>query len=197
MPEAEWQRRFYDEDTFGRATGRVRDSVEAMRLVARSLDAGVTEAQILTAVESRRRRFELALTCIEPATLEALDRLRAADIRTAIVSDAGADDIECWQQSPLASRIDAVVFSCDVGVCKPHAGIYRHALAAIEAHPAAAMFVGDGGSNEHHGARALGMATVLVTRLLATWWPDRIESRRPHADWEFDDVAAFVAALDL
>jgi FMN phosphatase YigB (HAD superfamily) len=61
-----------------------------------------------------------------------------------------------------------------------------------------AIFVGDGGSDEHAGARALGIGTVLVTRLFAFWWPEKIESRRvPDVDWEFEDVPAFVEALQL
>jgi hypothetical protein len=39
------------------------------------------------------------------------------------------------------------------------------------------------------------MSTVLVTRLLEYWEPDLVPSRRPHADWEFVDVPAFVDAL--
>jgi hypothetical protein len=38
---------------------------------------------------------------------------------------------------------------------------------------------------------------VLVTRLRALWWPETIAARRAGVDWEFADVAAFVAALDL
>src|SRR5262249_59758404 len=54
----EWQRLYYDEDVLGRCLGRVRDSVEAMRLVTHSIDPRVDEERILAAVESRRRRFE-------------------------------------------------------------------------------------------------------------------------------------------
>jgi putative hydrolase of the HAD superfamily len=60
-----------------------------------------------------------------------------------------------------------------------------------------AIFVGDGGSDEHRGARVAGVKSVLVTRLLATWWPERVADRRPHADYEFEDVPAFVDALGL
>src|SRR6185369_7859022 len=88
----EFHRLYYDEDVFGRAVGRVRDSVEAMRLVAHAIDPTIDEQRILAAVESRRRRFDLALLKVETGVLEALDRLRARGIRTAIVSDAGHDD---------------------------------------------------------------------------------------------------------
>ncbi len=193
----EWQHLYYDSDILGRCLGHVQDGVEAMRRVAHFLDPSIEETKIIAAVESRRRRFETALVDIESDMLGALDRLRHAGIRTALVSDAGADDVESWARSPLRERLDAIVFSYQLGIRKPDARIYQHALDALGVRPEEALFVGDGGSDEHRGARAVGIRPVLVTRLLSTWWPDRIAERRPHADWEFADVPAFVKALDL
>ena len=34
----------------------------------------------------------------------------AARIRTAIVSDAGADDVESWPRSPIGPRVDVTIF---------------------------------------------------------------------------------------
>ena len=193
----EWQRQYYDDDVFGRCLGHVRDSFEAMRLVTHAIDPSVDEARILTAVESRRRRFESGLVGVEPPMLAAVDSLRAAGIRTAIVSDAGADDVESWPRSPLHSRLDATIFSYEVGYRKPDARIYLHALNVLGVAPGEAIFVGDGGSDEHTGARAVGMKTVLVTRLFAQWWPEKMATRRGLADLEFEDVPAFVEALGL
>jgi putative hydrolase of the HAD superfamily len=197
VPSDEWQRRYYDEDIFGRCLGHVRDSFEAMRLVAHSIDPTIDEGRISEAVASRRRRFEAGLVHVEEPILAALDRLRAAGIRTAIVSDAGADDVESWPRSPLRSRVDVTVFSYELGYRKPDPRIYLHALSAVGVSPEEAMFVGDGGSEEHSGARALGITAVLVTRLFALWWPEKIPQRRPHADYEFPDVPAFVEGLGL
>jgi putative hydrolase of the HAD superfamily len=197
VPSLEWQRRFYDDDLHGRCVGRVTDGYEAMRLVTHSIDPTIPEARIRAAVASRQRCFEIGLVEIEAAILDALDRLRAAGIRTALVSDAGADDVESWPRSPLCGRFDAVIFSYAVGIRKPDGRIYQRALEAVDARAADAIFVGDGGSEEHRGARAVGLRTVLVTRLLSYWRPDAIEERRADADWEFADVPAFVDALGL
>ncbi|HXI32127.1 MAG TPA: HAD-IA family hydrolase [Vicinamibacterales bacterium] len=193
----EWQRRYHDDDVEGRCVGRVTDSFEAMRRVAHSIDPTVPEARIRAAIESRRRCFEIGFVQVEPGMLDALDRLRAAGIRLALVSDAGADDVESWPRSPLRDRFDAVLFSYALGVRKPDARIYAAALAAVNARAADAIFVGDGGSDEHRGARAIGLRTVLVTRLLSYWRPEMVEGRRAHADREFADVPAFVDALEL
>jgi len=197
VPAAEWQRLYYDEDVLGRCVGRVCDAVEAMRLVAHTIDPTVDESRILAAVASRRRRFESGLVEVEPGMLSSLDRLRAAGIRIGLVSDAGADDVESWPRSPLRERFDAAVFSFELGVRKPDARMFRHVLDALGVPPDAAIFVGDGGSDEHRGARAVGMSTVFVSRLLALWSPELIKGRRVHADWEFDHVPAFVDALEL
>lgn len=193
----EWHRLYYDDDVLGRCLGHVQDGVEAMRRVTHALDPTVGEERILAAVESRRRRFEIGLVQIEDAILEALDRLRDAGIRTAVVSDAGADDVESWERSPLRSRLDATIFSYQLGVRKPDPRIYEHALCAVGVQPQDALFVGDGGSDEHRGARAVGIRPVLVTRLISRWLPEKVEERRAHADWTFEDVPAFVTALGL
>ena len=193
----DWHRLYYDEDILGRCLGHVCDGVEAMRRVTHALDPTVAEDKILAAVRSRQRRFELGLTQIERPILDALDRLREAGIQTVLVSDAGADDVESWDQSPLRTRLDATVFSYRLGFRKPDPRIYAHALNAVDVRPQDVFFVGDGGSDEHRGARAVGISPVLVTRLARLFWPEKIDERREHADWVFEDVPEFVDALGL
>ena len=193
----EWHRLYYDDDILGRCLGRIHDGVEAMRRVTHAINPAVEEDRIVAATASRRRRFEMGLIDIERDILSALDRLRAGGIRTALVSDAGADDVESWEQSPLRTRFDATVFSYRVGFRKPDPRMYRRALESIGIEAADALFVGDGGSDEHRGARAVGMKAVLVTRLLEPRTQHRIPERRAHVDWEFEDVPAFVDALGL
>jgi putative hydrolase of the HAD superfamily len=197
VPSAEWLHHFYEADTHGRALGRVVDAVEGMRLVAHSIDPTVPEERIRDAVAMRQRCFERGLVDVEPLMLDALDRLRAAGIRTGLVSDAAADDVESWDRCPIAARLDVAVFSYQIGVRKPDPRIYRFALDALGVSPTEALFVGDGGSNEHRGARDLGMRTVLVTRFAGHWPAEVLEARRPHADFELPDVPALIVALGL
>jgi len=197
VPGDEWHRLYYDDDVLGRCLGHIHESVEIMRRVTHRIDPTVDEGRILTAVESRRRRFELGLVGIEAEILAAIDRLRDAGIRIALVSDAGADDVESWERSPLKNRFDATLFSYKLGIRKPDPRIYKHALDALGVSAADSLFVGDGGSDEHRGARAVGMQAVFVTRLMKRYWPELVEPRRAHVDWEFDDVPALVQALEL
>ena len=192
---AELQRRMHEEDVLGRCLGRVRDPHEIMRRLAHQFDATISEERIAEAVERRRRRIEHGILRAEERVIAALDRLRAAGVRVALVSDAGFDDVECWPKSRLAERMDAAVFSYEIGVRKPDRRIYEKMLAAVGVAAQDALFVGDGGSDELRGARALGMGAVLVTRYYSYWRPDEIDERRPHADWEFADVPEFVEAV--
>lgn len=194
---AELQRRYHDDDVLRRCLGHVRDPAEILRRIAHGVDPTISEERLAVALAARRRRFLHGLVEVEPRVLAALDRLRAAGIRTALVSDAGYDDVEAWPRSPLRGRFDVEVFSYELGVRKPDRRIFEHALGAIGVAGPAALFVGDGGSDEHRGARAVGMGAVLVTRLLAGAHPDVLAARRAHADWEFDDVATFVDALGV
>ena len=70
-----------------------------------------------------------------------------------------------WQQSPLCARMDETVFSHLVHARKPDEAIYRIALERTGADPARSFFIGDGGSNEHCGAKHVGLNTILVTHL--------------------------------
>jgi putative hydrolase of the HAD superfamily len=62
----------------------------------------------------------------------------------------------------LASFFDVVVDSARVGVTKPDARIFRHALDTLGVPPAAAVFVGDSLPRDMAGARQLAMPHVWV-----------------------------------
>jgi putative hydrolase of the HAD superfamily len=180
----------------GRATGRIRDQVEVLRVVAHDLDPTIPIEKIAWAAERRARRFEHVLTSVDSVTVAAVARLRESGVKTALVSNACVGEIESWPRSPFAAHFDAAVFSCHVGVAKPDRGIYDEALARVGVAGPDAIFVGDGGSDEHRGARALGMRTALISGLAHGRWARAMEERRTLVDWEFADVASFVEALE-
>jgi putative hydrolase of the HAD superfamily len=196
LPREAYEKRWFDERD-GRATGRIKDAVEVLRVVAHDIDPAVPMERIEWAARRRAARFEDALLSAETATVAAVERLRGAGVKVALVSNACAGEIEAWPRSPLAPHFDAAVFSCHVGMVKPDRAIYEHALASVGADAEGAIFVGDGGSDEHRGARVAGLRTALVTRHASEWWPEAMAHRAQHADWTFSDVPAFVAAVGL
>ena len=71
----------------------------------------------------------------------------------------------------LDPYFDAVTTSEEARSCKPHPGIYRHALAkAGGVAPEEVVFVGDSLDYDVVGANALGMTSVLIIEP-----PDRVE----------------------
>ena len=142
------------------------DALDNLRRLAHSIDPTISEATIQEAVRVRQRRFDHALLNIEEETLDTLAYLQRIGIRLALVSNASTSEVQAWPQSPLAPLFDSTVFSCHCGSKKPEPGIYRQALAELGLAPHSCLFIGDGGSNEHLGAHAVGMKPVLLTRHL-------------------------------
>lgn len=142
------------------------DATENLRRMAHSINLQIPEATIQRAVQARQRRFDYALQHVEAQVLQVLDELRQSGMRLALVSNASTAEVQYWSASPLASLFDTAVFSCHCGSMKPEPGIYQRALTVLALAPQNCLFVGDGGSNEHHGAHAVGMKPVLLRRYL-------------------------------
>jgi putative hydrolase of the HAD superfamily len=133
-------------------------------------------------------RFADAVLGIPEETLETLRALRAKGLKLALVSNADVSEVASWDRAPIAPLFDAVVFSCHVGHAKPDVKIYRIALEKLSVKPHEAIFVGDGAMNELAGAKAAGISTVMMTGIVKHLWPERIEERRPYADFIIESI---------
>lgn len=160
------------------------EHLEVVRVLAHSLDPAIPLARIAEAAAERQSRFEHALLAVEAEVLDTLRALRSAGIRLGLVSNASTGEVSAWARSPLAPLFDSVVFSCVCGHRKPEPAIYRQSLAELGVAAEMALFVGDGGSDEHAGARRVGLRTLLITRHLGEMEPARLAQRRRHADGE-------------
>ena len=104
-----------------------------------------------------------------------LDALRADGLRTGLVSNAFDPpwllhrDLE---ELGVAERLDAAVFSSEVGRRKPDPAIFLRALELLDVRPEEALFVGDRLYEDVRGAAALGMATVQALWFRADEHPD-------------------------
>jgi putative hydrolase of the HAD superfamily len=113
------------------------------------------------ATAERLRQFRRLL---EPrhGALETLAALAGAGYRLGLVSDCSCETVELWDGLPYAPFIEQPVFSCSFGARKPAPGIYREACRRLGVVAAECTFVGDGGSQELTGARAVGMHAVRL-----------------------------------
>jgi putative hydrolase of the HAD superfamily len=92
-----------------------------------------------------------------------LDSLRERDLLTGLVSNAFDPGWLLHQDLAhmgLAERLDAAVFSSEVGKRKPHPAVFEATLSKLGVEPEQALFVGDRRYEDVRGAKELGMTTV-------------------------------------
>lgn len=178
------------------ALGQVVDSVAGIRALAHAIDPQISLPVIVRAATERKRRFGHAVLHPCPETLEGLERLRRMGLRLGLCSNAWHDEIHMWDQSPLALLLDAVVFSCRVGLQKPDPRIYALAAQRLGVAANECLFVGDGESDELRGARNAGMCPVLITNHLAVLKPEAIGPRAALADLIVSGVKDLVDRLE-
>jgi putative hydrolase of the HAD superfamily len=116
----------------------------------------------------RRARFE-TFADAGPA----LDALRRDYALALVTNGASCLQREKLAASGLADRFDAVVVSGDLGVGKPHAAIFAHALRALGVEATDAVMVGDSLPKDVDGAIAAGLRAVWVNRDGRSRPPDR------------------------
>ena len=119
---------------------------------------------------------EVGLAAVQPreGVGETLAALRRRGLHLGVVSNIDDDQFRpLWDRLGLGPYFDAVTTSEEARSCKPHPGIYRHALRkAGDVAAEEVVFVGDAPEYDVVGAKALGMTAVLITDL-----PNQLEGR--------------------
>ena len=117
---------------------------------------------------------EVGLAAVQPreGVGDTLAALRERGLHLGIVSNIDDDQFHpLWERIGLDPYFDAVTTSEEARSCKPHPGIYRHALSkAGDLGPEEVVFVGDSVDYDVAGANALGMTSVLIVEQ-----PDQLE----------------------
>lgn len=180
-----------------RLAGEEVDPYRILSALALEADPTISEDRIRNALRVRIQRFRDSLLNIPTENVDALRRLRAGGFRLGLISNADTMEVAAWGDCPLAGLFDAEVFSCTVGCVKPEPAIYENCLRSLELSGAECLYVGDGGSNELVGARAMGMSTVFVSGVIAELWPERVKQRVPLADHHVERIPEVLVLLGL
>jgi putative hydrolase of the HAD superfamily len=93
-----------------------------------------------------------------------LDDLRDHYALALVTNGAACLQREKLEGSGLTARFDAVVVSGDIGIGKPEAAVFEHALSLVGAAPADAVMIGDTIERDIDGALALGMRAIWINR---------------------------------
>jgi putative hydrolase of the HAD superfamily len=165
-----------------RLAGEERDPYRIFRRLVDQVDASIPDERLRDVLARRTERFRDCFRNIPTRNVAMLERLRAAGFRLALLSNADVMDMEAYRGCALEGLFDVEVFSCEVGCVKPEPEIYRICLERLGLDANDCIFVGDGGSNELDGAKAVGLRTVFVSGVIEELWPERIEPRRAVAD---------------
>jgi putative hydrolase of the HAD superfamily len=194
IPEARWNTLIFEQSE-DRLCGRMTDPIQIIGQLAEIAGVEVPPEKIARAARTRQMRFEASLEAVQTHVLETLDRIRQAGALTALCSNADCLERKGWDKSPLKGRFDATVFSCDVGCMKPQKEIYQICLDRLEVRADETLFVGDGGSNELTGAKAVGIKTVLTTEIISRRWPEVVAQRKQDADYVITNVEQILEYL--
>ena len=161
----------------GRNTDRERT---ASYLEALFLEAGIPAGRLdeVRACLARLHGERHLWSGIAEDAHDALGRLRDAGLRLGVVSNSDGRVDEALEAAGLRSYFDVVVDSTLAGVEKPDPAIFRPALAALGVPAAAALYVGDLYEVDVIGARAAGLAAVL---LLPAGAPPRVGCASVHS----------------
>jgi FMN phosphatase YigB (HAD superfamily) len=124
-----------------------------------------------------------ALAAPPAATIRVLRLLRDRGVKIGVLSNTHGLELRSWPDSPLASLVDAVALSHEIGVCKPEPASYADVLGRLGVPAARAAYVGDGSSGELEGARAAGFAVaILVEEAARRLAPHALPELRAQAD---------------
>ncbi len=99
-----------------------------------------------------------------PETRQILAELRAAGLRTALISNLSFPYKRPFDELGLAELFDFAVFSFETGFTKPDPRIYMLPLSALGIPPDQALMAGDNLKNDVHGPMGVGMDAVLLSR---------------------------------
>ena len=104
---------------------------------------------------------------LDPEAIPTLATLKAAGLKTAIVSNTPWGSASAAWRAELArlgllEHVDAAVFCMDVGWRKPAPALFEHALATLGVAAERTLFVGDDPEWDIAGAQRAGLAPVLL-----------------------------------
>lgn len=166
---------------------------QALGDIATRLGSRAEESTLQRICDERMRAKGEPFGQIEDQVLAMLDHLRSRDLRLGIVSNCFAEDVAAWPQCSWASRFDCTVFSFEVGLAKPDAGIYMEAIRRLGVEASDAWFVGDGAHEELAGAERAGLRAFKATWFLRRW-PHFLEE--PCATATVASADAFVTLVE-
>jgi HAD superfamily hydrolase (TIGR01549 family) len=132
---------------------------------------------------------------IYPDVIDALERLRAEEIRLGILSNATSDLVGFLEEIGLLGRFDFAIVSAIEGIKKPDRRIFERALERAGVAASNAAHVGDMYLEDILGARNVGVRPFLIDRGANSLFPNYPEAA-DHSPEEVEIVQGLDPMLD-
>ena len=189
-------------------TARLLAAEEAAWHAARHEHRATTQAEILRAAgvapDSAAAAAGLAVywdfwephTLTHPSVWPMLEALTSAGIQVGVLSNTTWPreyHEGLFHRDEVSAFIHAQVYSCEIGVTKPHPEAFRAVLDELDVTAADAVFVGDRLHEDVAGATAAGLRTVYLDHLM--YAGDRVVSSDAVPDAvvrDLDDIAPLI-----
>ena len=127
-------------------------------------EAGIeANEQLIFGLLGKMRQFDMKLVLFDDV-MPALTDLKGRGLILGLISNVDRDITSLLNELGLASLLQVVVTSQDVGFNKPQPEIFREALRQAGVQAAEAMYIGDQYQIDVIGAKKAGMEGVLLDR---------------------------------
>jgi len=166
---------------------------QALSDIATSLGGHADEGTLRRMIDERIRVKAESFEHVEDQILAMIGALRSRNLRLGLISNCFAEDVAAWPGCALAPSFDCAIFSCDVGLAKPHREIYLEAIRRLQVNAADTWFIGDGLHDELLGAEQAGLRAFRALWFLRRWPHFRDE---PCGVASLENVEEVLAAID-
>jgi putative hydrolase of the HAD superfamily len=177
-----------------RMVGEFKSVEEQMRGALAKFGAKASDAALAKAAKIKRT-FLLEALQPKPDAVHCLEDLRKRGFKLALVTDCSWETPEVLNDTPLGVFFSIRAASAHLGVRKPHARMYEHALNGLSVDPRRCLYVGDGNSEELIGAKRHGMTTVWVDNGATQYFKDGWKPHGDHTVTDLRDVVKIVTKL--
>ena len=167
---------YWDEKGDDRYLGEI-SFEDSLLYVCEKMEKSIDTSVIANIIDKRIRTKSVCFDYVNPDVLQLLKNLKALGLRTAIISNCSSEEVNVLKESEIYKYFDEVILSYEVHMKKPDSCIYEETAKRLGVSLSECVFVGDGGSNELVGARAVGMKAIQ-----AKWYTNQHPRKRDNID---------------
>ena len=167
---------YWDEKGDDRYLGEI-SFEDSLLYVCEKMEKSIDASVIANIIDKRIRTKSVCFEYVNPDVFQLLKNLKAMGLQTAIISNCSSEEVNVLKESEIYKYFDEVILSYEVHMKKPDSYIYEEAAKRLGVALGECIFVGDGGSNELVGARAVGMKAIQ-----AKWYTNQHPRKRDNID---------------